>query len=208
MGRLLAMGLAASAPLAFAECPGSARLEEALRVVDLANPVLLAAVAVNEEAQQAHDWKSVLTIGYDTNTTYETGAAGARAAVNVQIPLFDHQSKIAKVKERAALVSQQDTTREAFLGEIQTLCELTAQVGGLNTLRALTKDRLSYRQERVNQGLDPADSLWKEAEALNTNEQQWESTAAKLTAKRLLVARRYGGEEWQRLQTLLTAMTR
>ena len=176
-------------------------------LVTTANPVLVAAGAVVQESRKSRDWNAVLTIGYDSNETYETGAAGTRAAVNVQIPLFDNQSRVAKAKEQAAFTAQQDATAAAFIGDIQTLCDLASQRSGFETMRSLTKDRLEYRQERVNQGLDPADRLWQEAEALQNQEHQWRAAESKLDALRLTLARRYGGEEWPRLQVLLTAMT-
>ena len=205
---LLALPIVVAGACAGADCPGSAQLDEALRLVAIANPVLIAAGAVVQESRKSRDWSAVLTIGYDSNETYETGAAGARAAVNVQIPLFDNQARVAKAKEKAALMSQQDTTAAALLADIQTLCELASQRSGFDTMRNLTKDRLEYRQERVNQGLDPADRLWQEAEALQSHEHQLRAAENKLDALRLTLARRYGGEEWQRLQALLTAMTR
>ena len=194
-------------PLAGAECPGSARLEEALILVSATNPVLLAESATAAEAERQRDWKAVLSVGYDTNTTFETGEAGARAAVRVEIPLWDRSTNLDKAKARAALVGKEDRERVALLGDIQTLCELSAQVLALETLRAFSRDRLGYRQERVNQGLDPADRLWGEAESMQRAEHDWQRESGKLTALQLTLARRYGGDEWQRLQTLLTAMT-
>ena len=205
---LLALPFAVAGACADAECPDSAQLDEALRLVAIANPVLVASREVVEESRKSRDWRAVLTIGYDSNETYETGAAGARAAVNVQIPLFDNQSRVARAKEQAAFMLQQDAKAAALIGDIQTLCELASQRNGFQTMKSLTKDRLEYRQERVNQGLDPADRLWQEAEALQTQEHQWRAAESKLDALRLTLARRYGGEEWQRLQALLTAMTR
>jgi hypothetical protein len=204
---LLALPLVVAGACARAECPGSGQLDEALRLVAVANPVLVAAGAVVRESRKSRDWTAVLTIGYDSNETYETGAAGARAAVNVQIPLFDNQARVAKAKEHAAFTAQQDATATAFIGDIQTLCELASQRAGFETMRSLTRDRLEYRQERVNQGLDPADRLWQEAEALQSHEHQLRAAESKLDALRLTLARRYGGEEWPRLQALLTAMT-
>jgi hypothetical protein len=203
----LAIALVVGAPCARAECPGSARLEEALRLVTLANPVLIAAGEVVAESRKTRDWRAVLTIGYDTNDTYETGAAGARAAVNVQIPLFDNQAKIARAKEQAALVAQQDATATAFIADVRSLCGLSDALAGHETLRDLTQDRLAYRQERVDQGLDPADRLWQDAEALQTREQERRAAQSELETLRLTLARRYGGEEWQRLEALLIAMT-
>jgi hypothetical protein len=59
----------------------------------------------------------------------------------------------------------------------------------------------------VGQGIDVADSLWTEAEAMQRAEQDWQREAGKLATRRLTLARRYGGEQWSRLQALLEAMT-
>lgn len=75
-----------------------------------------------------------------------------------------------------------------------------AQIRALKTLRAFTRDRLGYRQVRVNQGLDPADILWSEAETMQRAEHDWQRESGKLTALQLTLARRYGGDEWQRLK--------
>ena len=206
---LLVVALGAVWPAAaLAECPGTARLEEALLVLALANPVLLAEGAVQAEASKQRDWKMKLALGYDTNTTFETGEAGARAALRVEIPLFDRAGVLSRAEARAALVAKQDSARAGFLADIQTLCELAAETRALDTLRSLTRDRLAYRQERVNQGLDPADSLWQEAEAMQSAEHEWVAASGRLDALRLTLARRWGGEEWQRLHALLNAMTR
>jgi hypothetical protein len=205
LGALLC--LLALPSLALGDCPGSARLEEALRVVSLANPVLRAADRAHTQAQRQRDWKAVLNLGYDTNTTFETGEAGARAAVRVEIPLWDRGSDLAKAEAAVALASQQDSTRVSLLADIQSLCELASQVDALNILRELTRDRLAYRQERVDQGLESADALWREAEAMQRAEHDWRRESGKLKAMHLTLARRYGGNEWQRLQALLIAMT-
>lgn len=206
--RALTLLLLGALPHAVADCPGSARLEEALTLVAVAHPVLIAEADAFAEAQKQRDWKAVLSLGYDTNTTYETGDAGGRAALRVEIPLWDRTSQVEKAKARAELVGKEDSARISLLADIQSLCELASQVKALDTLRTFSRDRVEYRQERVNQGLDPAETLWREAETMQRAEHDWQRESGKLDALRLTLARRYGGEEWQRLQTLLTAMTR
>lgn len=192
---------------AAAECPGDGRLTEALRLVDQANPVLLAADAAHAEADRAHPWKATLNLGYDTSASYQSGPAGAKATLQVQIPLFDRTPAIARAKERAALVAQHDATAAAFLADIQTLCDLSANVTELDTLRAFARDRLAYRQERVAQALDQPDTLWTDAQGMQTSEQTYQRARTRLHALRLTLARRYGGDAWQRLHALLVAMT-
>ncbi|MCF7992159.1 MAG: hypothetical protein K9M02_17100 [Thiohalocapsa sp.] len=189
------------------ECPGESRLEEALRLLEVANPVLRAEARAFGEAQQQRDWSMTLALGYDTNTTFETGAAGGRAALRVEIPLFDRTSRLAKAEARAAYVGEVDAARKAFLGDVQTLCELASQVRALDTLRGFARDRTAYRQERVNEGLDVPDTLWTEAEAMQRAEHDWQREAGRLDALRLTLARRWGGAQWQQLRALLAAMT-
>jgi hypothetical protein len=208
MKSALPLLLLIAVPLVRAECPGAERLQEALLLVSTANPVLIAETQAHHATQRQRDWKATLSLGYDTNTTYEAGEAGARAAIRVEIPLWDQSNQIEKAKARATLAGKEDSARVSMLSDIQSLCELSSQVQALETLRAFARDRLEYRQERVNQGLDPADSLWSEAESMQRAEHDWQRESGKLEALRLTLARRYGGEEWPRLQALLTAMTR
>lgn len=77
----------------------------------------------------------------------------------------------------------------------------------LDTRRAFIRDRPTDCQERVDQGLDPADRLWREAEVMQKGERDWSAASACLGVLRLAPARRSGGAEWERLLTLLSAMT-
>jgi len=107
---------------------------------------------------------------------------------------------------RASWQHAEDTVRTAFLADLQSLCEQAAQVKALDTQRAFQRDRLTYRQEQVDQGLAEPDTLWGETEAAQKAEHEWQREAGKLQAQRLTLARRYGGEVWKRLQALLENM--
>jgi hypothetical protein len=109
---------------------------------------------------------------------------------------------------RASWQHAEDTVRTAFLADLQSLCEQAAQVESLDILRAFQRDRLTYRQEQVDQGLAEPDVLWTETEAAQKAEHEWQREAGKLQAQRLTLARRYGGREWSRVRVLLEAMTR
>jgi hypothetical protein len=199
--------LAATVPALAAECPGAGRLEEALRLLEVANPVLRAEAQAFGEAQRQRDWSMKLALGYDTNTTFETGEAGGRAALRVEIPLFDRSTDLAKAEARAAYVGQVDAARTAFLTDVRGLCDLAAEVAALDDNRAFNRDRTLYRQERVNEGLDEPDTLWTEFDAAQRAENDFTAARGRLQALRLTLARRWGGAQWQRLQALLAAMT-
>ncbi|NBC47148.1 MAG: hypothetical protein GVY22_03975 [Gammaproteobacteria bacterium] len=204
---ILALLLAALAPSAAAECPGADRLTEALRLVERSNPVLRAERATAAEQRRQRDWSAEVSVGYSITETLETGAAGPNARLNIRIPLFDRSAKLEQAKDAAALTASTDALRAALIADIQALCEQAHQVRALERRREFTQDRLSYRQERVDQGLDPAGSLWSEAEAMQTASHEAQRAAANLAAARLALAREYAGQQWQRLQTLLEAMT-
>ena len=199
--------LAATVAAPAADCPGAGRLEEALRVLEIANPVLRAEAAAFGEAQRQRDWTASLKLAYDSNTTLESGAAGPRGVLAVEIPLFDRSGKLARAEARAAYVSTVDTARTAFLADIRALCDLAAEVGALDDYRTFNRDRTVYRQERVNEGLDQPDALWAEFDAAQRAENDWQAARDRLDGLRLTLARRWGGEEWRRLLALLEAMT-
>lgn len=205
----LVAGLLAVVPAAVpAECPGTARLEEALVLVSQTNPVLLAERDSYAEQRKKRPWDASLTVGYSITETFESGEAGPNAAIRVKIPLWDNTTQVQAAKDRAAAVAKEDATRAALLADIQSLCEQAHQVRALDAAHQFTRDRLTYRQERVDQGIDPADSLWSEAQAFQQAKHTWEQEAAKLDTRRLTLARHYGGEEWAKLRVLFEAMTR
>jgi len=136
------------------------------------------------------------------------GGSGPNAAIHVRIPLWDRSNDLKNAQARASWQRAEDSVRTAFLADIQSLCEQAAQVKALDILRAFHRDRLTYRQEQVDQELADPDALWTETEAAQAAEQDWRREAGKLQGLRLTLARRYGGEHWVRLEALLTAITR
>jgi hypothetical protein len=125
----------------------------------------------------------------------------------VRIPLWDRSTEVESAQARAAWKRQEDDIRIAILADIQTLGEQAAQVRALDTLRAFHRDRLTYRQEQVEQGLAEPDTLWADTEAAQKAEHAWRREAGQLKARRLTLARRHGGADWGALRALLDAMT-
>jgi len=205
-GRVLLAALLSLPGALPAECPGPERLEEALALLAAANPTLGAERDLYEEQTRQRPWETVVTLGYSVTDTFESGAAGPNAALRVRIPLWDRSNALKSAQARAAWRRAEDATRTAFLADLQSLCELAGEVRTLDTRRAFHRDRLAYRQEQVDQGLAEADALWAETEAAQRAEHEWQRATSKLAAQRLTLARRYGGEEWQRLGALLEAM--
>ena len=206
--RPLAALLLVVTPLAGADCPGAERLQEALTLVVQVNPVLAAERDIYTEQRQQRPWEASVTVGYSITDTFESGDAGPNAAVRLKIPLWDRTPRIQAAKDKAAAVAKEDALSAALLAEIQSLCEQAHQVRALEAAQAFTRDQLTYRQERVTQGIDPADTLWTAASAFQTAKHQAEQEAAKLDTRRLTLARHYGGVVWARLRVLLEAMTR
>ncbi len=190
------------------DCPDPLVLGEALALVVEANPVLGAERDQLAERARQKGWESYLSLGYSTNTSFESGEAGANAALRVRIPLFDRKQELALAEARTALSKSQDALLSAFLAEVRKLCDQGARVSELDTLRRFYRDRLKYRQERVDEGLEEAPVLWAESEQVQKSEHQWRREAQALNAQGLTLARQYGGAEWRRLQALLAAMRR
>lgn len=202
------LSLLLCAPSATAACPGAERLSEALRLLHQANPVLLAERARDSEQARQHAWEAAITVGYSITETFESGAAGPNAQLRVRIPLWDRSTQLQTAKDHAATIKRQADAEAALIADLQTLCEQAHDTRALERRRDFTKDRLNYRQERVDQGLDPADSLWSEAEAMQTASHDWQRAQANLVSSRLALARQYAGDQWGRMLTLLEAMTR
>ncbi len=201
------IGLLLVPPLTAADCPGPDRLTEALRLVERANPVLNAERSTAAEQARQRAWTAEVSIGYSITETLETGAAGPNARLNLRIPLFDRAGKLEQAKDAAALTASTDALRTALIADLQALCEQAHQARALQRRLDFARDRLRYREERVEQGLDPADSLWSDAEAMQTASFEAQKAAANLTAAQLALARQYAGAQWPRMHALLEAMT-
>ncbi len=80
---------------------------------------------------------------------------------------------------------------------LEKLCDQTVELAALDETRRLYRDRLRWRQQRVDEGYDKPQSLWEDTEALVKTEQQ------ALQGQRERLARTYGGERWAELKRVL-----
>ncbi len=184
------------------------QIEAATTLVLFANPLIQA--ERQELAEQSHqrDWSARLTLGYTMGGSAEATAGGPNAGIHVEIPLFDRANELKVVKARSAFQQRQDAVLSDFLGQMEKLCSKADQVRELDTMRRFYRDRLQYRQEQVKEGLEDADTLWKETEKAQEVEHDYRRKQGELAAMQLAIARRFGGEEWKRLQALLADASR
>lgn len=168
------------------------------------------AIAAAEEEYQlqadAHNWSAKANVGFNSSSTYET-AAGASAGVRVDIPLFDRSHEIKLAKLRADHLKEKDSRYVALVKEVEDLCEAAGDIAKLTALQGLKTDHLEYQQRAVKQGLAEPDSLWAEVEKVQGGLQDIAVKAGKLKVNRVSLARRYGGDRWQELLTLLENAT-
>ena len=66
---------------AAADCPDPDILGDVLALVAETNPVLSAERVQFEEQARQRSWESYLSLGYATNTTFESGEAGGSPAI-------------------------------------------------------------------------------------------------------------------------------
>lgn len=185
-----------------------ARIEAATTLVLQANPLILAKHQELTEQSRQRNWNASLTLGYSTEDSDESTANGANAAIRLEIPLFDRANELKVAKERTALQGTRDSILNRFLSDVEKLCSKAEQVRELGTMRGFYRDRLQYRQEQVKEGLEEAASLWGESEKVQQVENDYRRERGALGAMQLAVARRFGGEEWKRLQVLLADASR
>ena len=177
--------------------------EQAIALVIANHPVLVAKHEEFKEQARQKSWDAYVTTGFSVNDTFESGEAGPNAALRVKIPLFGraHQLKISRA--RTELNRAVTTITREFLTGFEKVCAQATKSQELDTMRHFYHDRLKYRQQRVDEGLDEADVLWKETEKVQLIEHEWSRENGKLSAKKLMIAREYGGSEWKRLRDLL-----
>ncbi len=184
----------------------AAPLDEAVALIASAHPPLVARAALAAEGAREHDWRSAVSFGWTQSGTEYGGAAGANAAFTLRIPLFSRSADLKAAEQRAALARERDAVLAAFLAEVERLHVLNAAAREAEALRVFRRDKLDYVREAVEQGAAEPEMLWPEAEALKRAEIAQRKTRGQLETAREAIARRFGGEQWTRLQALLAAI--
>ncbi len=178
----------------------SEQMERATQLMLEANPILQAQVAVTRLQSEQSDWKASLRLAVSTAQAKDSASG---VAVAVEIPLFDKSNEIKLRQQQQALSNKRNELLEQFVGELSNYCELSDEQHRLLQQKQFHKDRLDYQQQRVGQGLDEAASLWTLAEQYQQSVQDWQSNTTTLELKRYSLARSWGGEQWQALQSVL-----
>lgn len=180
-------------------------LDEALVLVRQCHPVLVAERSQLAEYARQHDWAAKVSVGWTQRGTEFGGEAGTNAGVNLSIPLFDRKRQLDRAKAQAVYAEKRASIEAAFLDDVKALGQEAGETKAQTQLRDLYRDRLAYRKQQVDEGLQDADALWAEAEAVQKAEQALVKFEAELQSGLEMVAREYGGDEWKRLQVLLAA---
>ena len=182
-------------------------VEEAVSLVTRHHPVLVAEREVYTEQSQQRNWDAYVTTGYSVSDTFESGESGPNAALRVKVPLFDRSHKLKVSTAHRAFAREVNTVNRDFLADLDQVCVQAARVAELDILHRFYQDRLKYRQQRVDEGVDEAESLWKEAEKVQLTENEWMGVRSKLSSMQLITAREYGGTKWNRLRAILVEIT-
>lgn len=155
---VLPVGLAMAA-----DCPDPAAV---LSLMHGADPVLQAERDEYRALTEKPNWKVEVGAGWTLNGTDYGGSSGPNAGLRVSVPLFDPSSGLEKAKARSAMAKAMDSRSQALLAELEKLCGQAAELSALNETRRLYRDRLRWRQQRVDEGYNKPQSLWEDTEAL------------------------------------------
>ena len=150
------------------------------------------------------DWSAKVRVGYAMQTTSDT-AGGVNAGLMVDIPLFSRKHELDAAQARAKVAEAGDKVRAALLDAVAKLEELEAKRREGEEMAAFYKDRLTYFKKAEEAGRVEPDVLWGDAEKAKKAEHDSLQAEVKLTATLEETARRFGGEEWNRLRDLLAA---
>ncbi|MCB1761331.1 MAG: hypothetical protein KDI68_16295 [Gammaproteobacteria bacterium] len=184
------------------------RIEAAAALVLQVNPLVQVEREQLEEQARQKSWSAHLSLGYGVAGNDENAADTTAAAIQVEIPLFDRSHRLKLVEARVAYQQQRDRVLAAFLAEVLGFCRKADLVQGVDRMRRFYRDRLRYRQEQVEAGLEEPERLWTETEKVQQTENDYRRDLGELKATRLVIARRFGGTEWKRLRALLAETSR
>ncbi len=185
-----------------------AEIEAATTLALQSNQVILAERQELAEQSRQRGWSAKLTLGNPVVSSDNISTTGPNIGVQVEIPLFDRSDELKLAQARSAFQEQQDSLLSDFLNRMEKFCSLNNQVRELGTMQRFYRDQLRYRQEQVKNGLEEEDIVWKATEKAQKVEHDYRRTRGELAAMQLAIARRFGGDEWKRLQALLAEMSR
>lgn len=185
----------------------AAPLDDALALVLAESAALTEKQAEAAVIAQQSEWVSKARLGYNRLST-STDASGLNAGFTVEIPLFSRKREIEASRARQAVAQERQQLVSTFLGEVAELTELEAKRAEAAEMSAFYRDRLEYFKQAVTEGRVESDTLWADAEKAKKAEHDTRQGEVKLAAALEESARRYGGQEWKRLQALLVAHVR
>jgi len=188
-------------PLSSAAAP----LDDAVALVQLAHPTLVAQHDEFRAVRSQSDWSADVTLGWTEKGTAEGGARGANAGIRVTIPLAGGTGDVETAQARTALARARERVVSEFLDAAKQIRLKAAAVDGFKERRAFERDRLEYFRKRVDEGLEDAPELWPVADAVRSAEADYREARAELETLLTHTARRYGGERWNQLRALLAA---
>jgi hypothetical protein len=198
-GLLMALSFGAQA-----QCFAPAVLDDALRLVLSANPVLSAQYDEYQETSRAKDWDAYVRVGYAIEATQDD-AAGPNASLQVKIPLFGSAHKREVAKARTVWHKAQETVSKGFLTDLEKLCTKAAKVRELSTMVEFYRNRLEYTTEQEKEGVVQPDALWSATEKAQLTIHDHERESGELAVLQQTIARQYGGEQWPDLLTLIAS---
>lgn len=181
----------------------AAPLDDAVALVQRANPVLAAEYAEYQETTRQRDWSSDIKLGWTQRGTVEGGAAGANAGISVSIPLFDRSHELRTAEARSAWTASRDGVLTGFLASVSELEALAQELVEAKRMRNFRRDRLEYQRRQVEEGIAEPDTLWPVAEAMEVADMAYAQRQAKQQTLGEHIARAFGGEQWTTLQDLL-----
>jgi hypothetical protein len=183
-------------------------IEAVTTLVLQSNQVIQAGRQELAEQSRQREWSSKVTLGHPVVSSDSVTGTSPSIGLQVEIPLFDRSHELKLAEARSTYHEKRDAVLSDFLGRIEKLCSMHEQVQELNTMLSFYRDLLEYRKEQVKDGLEEMDVIWRATEKAQKVEHDSRRVQGELVAMQLAIARRFGGNEWKRLQVLLVGMNR
>lgn len=206
----LALALLLAPMAAGAGKPVADPLDEAIALVLAESPQIAQAETALEAVNTGHDWTATVNVGYQTRQfltsgsgSLEGGQAGPNVGLTVRIPLFDTRQEQEAMKARASIAVTRDAALREFVQAAAELRLLALQQDAAEETMALQTDKLRYFDKQEKAGVIEPAALWPYAEAAKLAEQAANRAALAYAAALETTARKYGGDEWIRLKSLL-----
>ena len=188
---------------------GNDPIDQILALVMSAHPDIISAEAVYAEQVRGSRWSSDARVTLSEGVSEYGGGGGLRASISLVLPIGNQERRTEQAKAKRVVDGVREQVRQRLLADIRSLKEQAFAARQQAELDVLWQDRWDLHE--LNEASRPStnqERLWSALERSQQASQVHARKSHELMLEVERMARYYGGEQWNVLQTLLVEITK